>query len=200
MRDKQVLGEVFALGLSGGKVTESVLASKLDEDRKQVTRTVISLKSRGLLERKKGNLKLTARGRARLKVVFMGGGFEVIHPGHLHTIEQAKSLGDVLVIVIARDSTIRERKSREPISNEGERMWLISSLRQVDVAILGVEGIIYETLEKVAPDIVALGYDQYHIEKDVEREALTRGMKLKVVRLSSSETPVKTSKLIAELS
>jgi cytidyltransferase-like protein len=131
-------------------------------------------------------------------VVFIGGGFEVIHLGHLYTIEKAKALGDVLIVSVARDSTIRKRKKREPVAKEEERVKLLSSMRQVDAAILGVEGDIYETLEKVAPDVVALGYDQYHMETEVAKEAARRGMKIRVVRLDSPYPNVKTSSLLNE--
>jgi cytidyltransferase-like protein len=132
-------------------------------------------------------------------VVFIGGGFELIHYGHVYTISKAKSLGDVLVVSVARDSTIRMRKKREPLINEGDRVRLLSSLRDVDAAILGVEGDIYVTLQKVKPDIVALGYDQYHMEDEVKREAVKRGMKLKVVRLDSPYPHIKTTKILKEL-
>lgn len=145
-----------------------------------------------------GGASLTPRGRRSLNVVFIGGGFEVIHRGHLYTIARARELGDVLVVSVARDSTIRKRKNREPLADERERAAMLSSLRQVDAAILGVEGDIYETLEKVKPDVVALGYDQYHIEAEVSKEAVRRGMKLKVVRLDSPYPRMKTSALLSE--
>jgi cytidyltransferase-like protein len=146
----------------------------------------------------RGRISLTPEGRRELKVVFIGGGFEVIHRGHLYTIEKAKSLGDVLVVSVARDSTISRRKHREPLANEQERTRLLASLRQVDAAILGVEGNIYETLEKVKPDIVALGYDQHHSEDEIRQEGKKRGLKLKVVRLDSPFPRTKTSSLLEE--
>ena len=76
---------------------------------------------------------------------------------------------------------------------------LLSSLRQVDAAVLGVEGDIYDTLERVKPDVVALGYDQHHMESDVEQESRARGIKLKVVRLDSPSPSLKTSMLLKEL-
>ena len=200
MKDKLILKELYVLGLLKGRVTERSLASKLDESPAGTAKALSSLRAQGLVRRGKNGVGLTSMGRDRLKVVFMGGGFEIIHPGHLHTIEEAKSLGDVLVVIIARDSTIRRRKRREPVSDEKERLALVSSLRPVDAAMLGVEGVIYEMLEKVKPDVVALGYDQYHAERDVEKEAAARGIRLKVVRLSPALTPIKTTKLIAEFS
>jgi len=69
----------------------------------------------------------------------------------------------------------------------------------VDAAILGVEGDIYVTLQKVNPDIVALGYDQYHMEDEIEREARRRRMKLRVVRLDSPYPHIKTTRIMREL-
>ncbi len=156
------------------------------------------MKAEGLVEGRTSRPKLTAKGRRKIKVVFMGGSFEIIHTGHLYTIAQAKKLGDVLVVVVARDSTIMKRKGREPISSEQDRLALLTSLRAVDAAILGVEGNIYDSLERVKPDVVALGYDQYHAEADIAREAGRRGMHLKVVRLGALSPGVKTSKILAE--
>jgi glycerol-3-phosphate cytidylyltransferase-like family protein len=68
----------------------------------------------------------------------------------------------------------------------------------VDAAILGVEGDIYVTLQKVRPDVVALGYDQYHLEDEVKREAAKRGMKLRVVRLDSPYPKIKTTRILKE--
>ena len=118
----------------------------------------------------------------------------------LHDAEQqAKKLGDVLVAVVARDATVRRRKGRDPIVSEEERRKVLSAIRYVDVAMLGSESNIYDTLEKVSPDIVALGYDQYHREEEIAREAERRGIRLSVVRLRSPNPALKTSKILAQL-
>ena len=159
---------------------------------------IARLERLGLVKTTRGGTELTPRGRRSIKVVFIGGGFEIIHYGHVYTIAKAKSLGDALVVSVARDSTIRKRKRREPLVGEGDRVRLLSSLRDVDAAILGVEGDIYVTLERVRPDIVALGYDQYHIAEEVKREAGKRGMRLKVVRLDSPYPKIKTSRVLKD--
>ena len=199
LRDKPILGAVFCLGLHKKAVTARRVSEYLGLEERDLTKKVSQMTKSGMLSKRGGKLRLTDSGRKRLMVVFIGGGFEVIHRGHLYTIEKAKSLGDVLVVVVAKDSTIRRRKGREPVANELERVKLLSSLRQVDAAILGVEGDIYETLEKVRPDIVALGYDQYHLESDIIREGGARRMMLKVVRLDSPYPAVKTSALLKGL-
>ena len=196
--EQRILGAVFCLGLERPGATVRALAGRLDTDTDYVREKLLDLANSGYVRLERGRAFLTPKGRKAIRVVFIGGGFEVIHRGHLYTIEKAKRLGDVLVVSVARDSTIRKRKKREPVANERERVWLLSSLRQVDEAMLGVEGDIYETLEKVKPDVVALGYDQYHLESEVAREAAKRGMRLKVVRLDSPYPKVKTSALLKE--
>jgi cytidyltransferase-like protein len=199
LNDKRILGALLALDLQGEKRNAEAIAERLDSDVDKVESRLVELGRKGLLKQKGANAALTEQGRKAIKVVFIGGGFEVIHSGHLYTIEQARKLGDVLVVVVARDSTLRMGKGREPVATEVERVKLLSSLRQVDVAILGVEGDIYETLEKVKPDVVALGYDQRHAESDIAREAARRGIKLEVVRLDTPHPRIKTSRLLSEL-
>jgi cytidyltransferase-like protein len=189
---------VFALKLAGGEATVKSMSERTELGQDCVNSNAERLRRKGLLKREGSRLSLTEKGRKSIKVVFIGGGFEIIHPGHIYTIEQARKLGDVLVVVVARDSTIRRRKGREPVASEPERMRLLSSLRQVDASILGVEGDIYLTLEKVRPDIVALGYDQHHAESEILREGARRGMDLKVVRLDVHRPEIKTSRLLRE--
>ncbi|HYB75870.1 MAG TPA: adenylyltransferase/cytidyltransferase family protein [Nitrososphaerales archaeon] len=199
MDEKRILGAVFSLSISGRPPTIPELSGRLGTGAADTRKIVSACKSRGLLSLVGGRVTLTVEGRRRIKVVFIGGGFEVIHRGHLHTISRAKCLGDVLVAVLARDSTIRTRKRREPVADENQRLLLLSSLRQVDAAILGVEGNIYDTLERVRPDVVALGYDQHHLESDIEREGKARGIRLKVVRLDSPDPRIKTTALLRDL-
>ena len=199
MNTKRFLAAVFSLSLERKEVSLGELSSRLGVDRDETDSEARRLTGAGLVTLRRGSVSLTAKGRRAIRVVFMGGGFEIIHSGHLYTIEKAKELGDALVVSAARDSTIRRRKKREPIVGERERVKLLSALRQVDAAILGVQGDIYITLKKVSPDIVALGYDQYHLEGEIVREAKVRGMKLRVVRLGSPFPDIKTSKLLNEL-
>lgn len=197
MKEKRLLGEVFAARLTN-RPNSGDIAERMGESETTVKSWLASLRKKGLIGGSALRPRLTEKGRRRIRVVFIGGGFEIIHPGHLYTIGQAKRLGDVLVVVLARSSTIRRRKKREPVAKEADRLALMSSLRLVDAAILGVEGDIYKTLERVAPDVVALGYDQHHVEKEIRAEAAKRGMKLRVARLKAIDPDVKTSKILAE--
>ena len=199
MDHKRILAALFAMNLKGEDSDPGALASRLGLRPGEAKGQIDELVAAGLARISGGNAVLTDAGREEIRVVFVGGGFEIIHYGHVYTLGKAKSLGDALVVSVARDSTIRRRKNREPLISEADRVRLLSALKDVDAAILGVEGDIYVTLEKVKPDVVALGYDQYHMEEDVKREASKRGMKLEVVRLDSPYPKIKTTKILKEL-
>jgi cytidyltransferase-like protein len=199
MDSKYTLAAIFSMGIKGERADARALARRLGLKVGEARLELEALRKSGMVVSERGGAKLSAKGRNAIRVVFIGGGFELIHYGHVYTISKARELGDALVVSVARDSTIRRRKGREPLINEADRVTLLSSLRQVDAAILGVEGDIYITLEKVKPDVVALGYDQYHLEPEVKEEAAKRGMKLKVVRLDSPYPTLKTTRILNEL-
>ena len=198
MNSRHVLAAIFSASLLGSAPDPRGLGRKLHLSTSEAERELAVLEGRGLVRTDGGRASLTEKGRKSIRVVFIGGGFEVIHYGHVYTIEKAKSLGEVLVVSVARDSTIRKRKGREPLVSEKDRVRLLSALRSVDAAILGVEGDIYVTLQKVSPDVVALGYDQYHMEGDIKEEAARRGLNVRVVRLDSPYPDIKTSRLLKE--
>ena len=114
--------------------------------------------------------------------VMATGVFDILHPGHVFFLQEAKKLGDELVVVVARDSTV-ERLKHKPVMNEEIRKFMVESLKPVDRAVLGHEDDTYKTVEEVKPDIIVLGYDQKFSEEEIEEECKKRGLKVKVVRL-----------------
>ncbi|HEV8595362.1 MAG TPA: adenylyltransferase/cytidyltransferase family protein [Thermoplasmata archaeon] len=115
--------------------------------------------------------------------VMATGVFDLLHPGHIHYLTEAKKLGDELVVIVARDSTA-ERFKHRPIVNEEQRLEMVSSLKPVDRAVLGHEGSIFEILDEIRPDVIALGFDQVHDEGKILEECRKRGLPhTKVVRL-----------------
>jgi FAD synthetase len=114
--------------------------------------------------------------------VMATGVFDLLHPGHLYFLEEAKQLGDELVVVVARDQTARRLK-HEPYVPEHIRRQMVEALKPVDRAILGSTTDIYQTVVDERPDIIALGHDQLWNEAEVERECARRGVPVKVVRL-----------------
>lgn len=165
----------------------------------QMKKFVDSLLLNGYLKRRdKKTLDLTPKGRSEITVVMTGGAFDILHPGHLETLEQAKSLGDVLIVSVARNSTYIANKNRNPLHDERVRRRLVDALRLVDAAVLGSEREIFETVDFLKPDIIALGYDQIHNEDYIRKELLRRNLKAKVVRLNSSDPSMKSSKIMYE--
>jgi cytidyltransferase-like protein len=153
----------------------------------------------GLVE-KSDPTKLTFIGRDALNVVLVGGVFDLIHPGHIHTLKAAKAEGDVLVVVVARQSTAQKiKKYRKIYHDEKLRRDLVTSLNFVDLALIGKEGTLYDTVEYVKPNVIALGYDQAHSEKDIAENCKKRNLNVQVLRLSTPIPGSKSSKIKEEL-
>lgn len=145
-------------------------------------------------------VSLSFLGRGSIKVVLVGGVFDILHPGHIHTLKAAKSYGDVLVAVIARTSTARRiNSSRVIYHDEVLRKELVSSIKFVDVALIGFESTLYRTVEYVKPDIIALGYDQAHGEKEIAMNCRKRGIDVQVIRLNTPIPKIKSTSIKEEL-
>ena len=129
------------------------------------------------------------------KIVLAGGVFDIIHPGHIHTLTAAKALGDVLVVAIATDKTAQKMKKMTPLHNQELRCELVSSLSMVDEAIVGHEEDIFETVKEVKPDIIALGYDQIHQEKFISDGCKRISLDVEIVRLQSPIPKLSSSEI-----
>ena len=129
------------------------------------------------------------------KIVLAGGVFDIIHPGHIHTLTAAKALGDVLVVAIATDKTAQKMKKMKPLHDQELRCELVSSLSMVDEAIVGHEEDIFETVKEVKPDIIALGYDQIHQEKFISDGCKQISLDIEIVRLESPIPKLSSSEI-----
>jgi glycerol-3-phosphate cytidylyltransferase/FAD synthetase len=136
---------------------------------------------------------LTELGRSSLKVVLAGGVFDIIHPGHIHTLNAAKDLGDVLVVAIATDKTAEKMKKRLPLHSQEQRKMLVDALSVVDLSIVGHEGDIFKTVDIIRPQIIALGYDQIHQEKFITEGCRKINLDVTVARLQSPIPEVSSS-------
>ncbi|MDG6915564.1 MAG: adenylyltransferase/cytidyltransferase family protein [Nitrososphaerota archaeon] len=194
-----MLREVYLGGLRPGGATVGSVTKAVGEPPSSVRAALRDAAARGLVKVEKGVVTLTPAGRRTLKVVMLGGAFEIIHPGHLHAVDEAKRLGDTLVVVVATDQSVERNKGRPPATGQASRVELVASLRQVDLAMPGNRGSIFDILLKVRPDVVALGYDQRHNPDEIVREAARRGLKIATARLGSPMPGVKTSKILLSL-
>ncbi len=114
--------------------------------------------------------------------VMATGAFDLLHLGHLHYLEEAKKLGDELIVVVATDATVRKEK-HEPVTPENMRVEMVASLKPVDRAVLGYEENHTRIVEEIKPDVIAIGYDQKHDLEQIKRGLSKRGLAVEVVRL-----------------
>jgi len=132
------------------------------------------------------------RARAKgLRIVMTGGVFDILHAGHVYTLNEAKKHGDLLVVVIARDEQLRKRKSREPVHSEEYRRMMVEFLKPVDIALVGLDEP-RKMLELVKPDIIVYGYDQKPFLEP-------KGVKIVRLKKHIEEGKFKTNKIIKEL-
>ena len=110
------------------------------------------------------------------------GTFDILHMGHIYFLKEARKLGDELIVIVACDSTVRKLK-HEPVTPENMRLQIIKELKIVDDAYLGQKDDIYNIVELIKPDIIALGYDQIHDEKIISMNLKKRNINAKIVRL-----------------
>jgi len=124
---------------------------------------------------------------SKAKIVLATGAFDLLHYGHYRFLEEAKKSGgknSKLIVIIARDKTIKKRKGKQPILPEDQRRALVEALKPVDQAILGYEEMNVEAvIRKIKPDIIAVGYDQDNMRRIVE-EILRKGKsRVKIVQI-----------------
>lgn len=140
--------------------------------------------------------KMNPENNAKKTTVLAFGSFDVLHFGHRYFLRRAKSLGDRLVVVVARGSSIKRIKKQAPKYNESERIEHVKKLNIADEVLLGYEGDPYKIVEDVKPDIIALGYDQTANTQGLQEKLLLRQISAKVVRLDAYKPEIyKSSKL-----
>ena len=109
----------------------------------------------------------------RKRKVLAGGVFNILHPGHLYFLRQAKKLGDTLVVVVAADRTVLKNR-KTLLSSARERADMVSALSFVDKVVIGDENDMLRVVRDEHPDVIALGYDQdmHWVEKALDRSGL----------------------------
>ncbi len=111
--------------------------------------------------------------------VMASGVFDLLHTGHLHYLEEAKKMGDELIVVVATDKTVRQKK-HTPITPQNMRRELVAALKPVDRAVIGNDDDPLVIVEEIQPDIIALGYDQSF--QGLQEKLRQRGLKAKIVQ------------------
>ncbi|KUE73967.1 FAD synthase [Candidatus Methanomethylophilus sp. 1R26] len=133
--------------------------------------------------------------------VMASGVFDIIHPGHISYLRQAKSYGDELVVVVASDETVR-REKHEPITPEDMRAKIVGELKPVDRAVVGHSGgSIFDIVREIKPDVIVLGYDQHFDEAKLSRDLESNGLRgIKVVRATETADDLNaTRRIVAKI-
>lgn len=105
-----------------------------------------------------------------LKIVFTNGCFDILHRGHVEYLQKAKELGDLLILGLNSDSSVKRLKGENrPINNEKDRAIVLSALECVDFVIIFDEDTPFELIKNLKPDILVKGGD-YKLENVIGRE------------------------------
>jgi len=117
------------------------------------------LKSR-ILNREMLTAELARWALLKKKVVFTNGCFDLIHPGHIHTLSMAKSFGDKLIVGLNSDASVKRLKGESrPVKNEASRALLLSALSPVDAVVLFEEDTPLELIKAIKPSVLVKGGD-----------------------------------------
>jgi len=131
-----------------------------------------------------------------MKKVLAFGTFDGLHPGHIDFFEQAKKLGGRLIVVVGRDVTVNKVKGAFPKRSELLRLKAVEQCNLVDQAMLGNIGDPYAIIEKINPDIVALGYDQRAFTENLADFIKKSGLKTEVIRFKPYAPEIYHSSII----
>ena len=193
--EKTILSTIYVCQINGNESFKTIRENTMLSDI-QINEKIEQLIIKNLVNEDK--ITLTEIGRDSLRIVLAGGVFDIIHPGHISTLNAAKVLGDVLVVVVATDNTAVKMKKRKPIHNQEQRQELVNSLGVVDLCLIGQENDIFKTVNLVKPQIIALGYDQIHQEQFITEGCKKIKLDAKVARLQSPIPESSSSKIEKE--
>jgi glycerol-3-phosphate cytidylyltransferase/FAD synthetase len=201
IEDKLVIKRIYTNSLKGIKSSLSSISRQLGFTLEFVSSIIESLVEKGSVEvDPENNYHLTEIGRKLITVVLTGGTFDILHVGHLFTFNQSKLLGDVLVVVLATDRNVEKLKEHIPTNSQEDRVELVDHIKAVDAAILGDEDDFMKIMDFVNPDIITLGYDQKHDEKDLHKTISSKGHShVKIIRLQKHVSGKSTSKIVQEI-
>jgi D-glycero-beta-D-manno-heptose 1-phosphate adenylyltransferase len=130
-------------------------------------------------------------------VVFTNGCYDLLHPGHVRLLEQARSLGDVLILALNSDASVRRMKGpSRPVISENDRAAVASALSAVDAVILFDEDTPRELIAEVLPDVLIKGADWSHFIAGREEVEAAGGRVLTV----SLEPGYSTTNLVEAIS
>lgn len=147
-----------------------------------------------LIKRKQLQAKLGRKARGDKKLVLANGCFDILHIGHIRYLKEAKSFGDILLVAVNSDSSVKKLKGENrPVVAEIERAGIIAALRYVDFVVIFNEDDVCSIIRETQPDIHCKGGD-YNEENVPEREEVIKNGG--VVKIAGGEKLRSSSDLI----
>ncbi len=201
IEEKRIIRQIYVNNLTGLTSDLSVLTRQLEMSANLLESFISSLITKDSLtidsEKK---ILLTQLGRKQISVVLTGGTYDIIHIGHLFTLEQARFLGDALVVILATDKNVERLKKHPPNNSLDDRAKVLENVKSVDAVVKGSETDFISTVDLIHPDIIALGYDQAEEEKTLYSSISTRGHShVKIIRLKKYVPGKSTSKIVQDI-
>ena len=199
--EKRVLRQLYINKLKGITSVKSVLQRQLEMSPEFLQTLLSRLEKLGsIVVEAKCTHSLTPLGRKQISVVMTGGTYDILHVGHLFTLEQAKFLGDALVIVLATDKNVKLLKNRLPANNIDDRAQILESVKTVDAVVKGSESDFMSTVDLIDPDIIAIGYNQEEEEKELYNKVSARGHPhVRIIRLKEYVPGKSTTKIMQDI-
>lgn len=158
---------------------------------------LLKTKIKNLKELKKIVFTFKNKGK---KIIFTNGCFDLFHYGHIKYLEDAKGKGDILVVAINSDSSVRRIKgNKRPIINEQERLRTVAALESVNYAVLFSEDTPIKVIKSLKPDILVKGADWD--EKDIVGRdfVLSYGGRVSTIKLVKGLSTTNLIKKIAKI-
>jgi rfaE bifunctional protein nucleotidyltransferase chain/domain/rfaE bifunctional protein kinase chain/domain len=205
-RDPCGAGDAFAAAVTGALLVDSSMQMAVAAAIRAASQFVAdggaaSMRSLSTKQPSPGRLSaadVVARLRRRGgRLVATGGCFDLLHPGHLSLLRQARALGDALVVCVNSDESVRRRKgSCRPITPAADRIALLEALEPVDAVIMFAEDTPAALLERLRPDVWVKGGD-YIVSDLPEAPVLRRhGAQIVIIPLVSGYS---TSRIVAAM-
>jgi len=167
----------YAAGIQVGKVGTSSVSW-------QEVRDLISNEDHGIAHKILSAEELNSfrKDNAQKKIVFTNGCFDILHVGHKRYLQQAATLGDILVVGVNSDASVRRLKGpTRPVNNEQDRAEMLSALGFIDYVVIFDEDTPYELIKKIQPDVLVKGGD-YKPEEVVGKDIVeARGGQLELI-------------------
>lgn len=141
-------------------------------------------------------LRINRNIKKNRNIVMAFGTFDFFHAGHEHYLNKAKELGDYLIVVIARDKTVKQIKGEYAVNSERKRAATIQKSGIADKVVLGQHGDKYKIVQKYRPSVIALGYDQFVFTQKLSKTLIDLKLDTKIIRIDAHHPQVFKSSLV----